>query len=140
VTAEVVSHLHEPKERMPTILVVDDEVLIRMALSDFLQECGFKVLEAGNAEEAIIILEQGHAVIDLVFSDVRMPGELDGFGLAKWIRENRKGLPVMLTSGDSRKSDVAKQLCAVESFLAKPYDTQMVLAQIRQFIDARKTK
>jgi CheY-like chemotaxis protein len=117
VTAEVVSHLHEPKERMPTILVVDDEVLIRMALSDFLQECGFKVLEAGNAEEAITILEQGHAVIDLVFSDVRMPGELDGFGLAKWIRENRKGL-----------------------FLAKPYDTQMVLAQIRQFIDARKTK
>jgi CheY-like chemotaxis protein len=129
---------HPRGERTPTILVVDDEVLIRMALSDCLQDSGYKVLEAGNADEAVAVLEHGHE-IDLVFSDIRMPGTMDGFGLAKWIRQNRKGLPVMLTSGDSKKSDLAEQLGADERFIAKPYDTQMILAQIRQSIDARKT-
>ena len=125
------------EQRTPTILVVDDEVLIRMALSDCLQDCGYKVLEAANADEAVAVLEQGHAEIDLVFSDIRMPGTMDGFGLVKWIRQNRKGLPVLLTSGDSKRSDLTQQLGAEEPFFAKPYDTQMVLAQIRQSIDAR---
>jgi CheY-like chemotaxis protein len=128
---------HGPEGRTPTILVVDDEVLIRMALSDCLQDSGYKVLEAGNADEAVAVLEHGHE-IDLVFSDIRMPGTMDGFGLAKWIRQNRNGLPVLLTSGDSKKSDLAEQLGGDEPFFAKPYDTQTILAQIRQSIDARK--
>jgi CheY-like chemotaxis protein len=128
---------HPAGGRTPTILVVDDEVLIRMALSDCLQDSGYKVLEAGNADEAVAVLEHGHE-IDLVFSDIRMPGTMDGFGLAKWIRQNRSGLPVMLTSGDSKKSDLAAQLGDEEAFVAKPYDTQMILAKIRQSIEARK--
>ena len=47
----------DPEERMPTILVVDDEALIRMSISDFLQECGFKVLEASNAAEALEMIQ-----------------------------------------------------------------------------------
>jgi CheY-like chemotaxis protein len=127
----------DPKERTPAILVVDDEVLIRMAVSDFLQECGFKVLEASNAAEAIEMIKSHESTIDLVFSDIRMPGELDGFGLSKWIRENTS-LPVILTSGDSSKSDAAHELCAEEPFLKKPYDLQYAVAQIRQVIAARK--
>jgi CheY-like chemotaxis protein len=126
----------DPKERTPTILVVDDEVLIRMALSDFLQECGFKVLEASNAAEAIEIVQSHLSVLDLVFSDIRMPGEMDGFGLSKWIRQNTQ-LPVILTSGDSSKSDAAHELCAEEPFLKKPYDLQYVVGQIRNTLDAR---
>ena len=129
--------LPDPKDRMPTILVVDDEVLIRMAVSDFLQECGFKVLEAGTAAEAIEMIQSHQSVIDLVFSDVRMPGDMDGFGLSKWIRTNT-GLPVILASGDAKKSDAAHELCAKEPFLRKPYDLDYVVAQIRQTIDARK--
>ena len=90
----------DPEERMPTILVVDDEALIRMSISDFLQECGFNVLEASNAAEALEMIQSDQSVLDLVFSDVRMPGELDGFGLSKWIRENRPDLPVILLSRD----------------------------------------
>ena len=130
----------DPQERTPTILVVDDEVLIRLVLSDFLQECGFKVMEAGTAAEAISVLESHAVTIDLVFSDVRMPGEMDGFGLAKWIRENRKGLPVLLASGESRKLDAAHDLCAQEPFLAKPYDLKLAVAQINQMLGARKNK
>jgi CheY-like chemotaxis protein len=128
--------LPDPKERTPTILVVDDEVLIRMAVSDFLQECGFKVLEAGTAAEAIEMIQSHQSVIDLVFSDVRMPGDMDGFGLSQWIRTNA-GLPVILASGDARKSDAAHELCAEEPFLRKPYDLEYVVAQIRQTISAR---
>jgi CheY-like chemotaxis protein len=109
-------HLPDPQERTPTILVVDDEVLIRMAVSDFLQECGFKVLEAGTAAEAIEMIQSRQSAIDLVFSDVRMPGDMDGFGLAKWIRTNA-GLPVILASGDAKKADTAHELCAEEPFL-----------------------
>ncbi|HEY4971870.1 MAG TPA: response regulator [Steroidobacteraceae bacterium] len=130
--------LPDPKERTPTILIVDDEVLIRMAVSDFLQECGFKVLEAGTAAEAIEMIQSNQSTLDIVFSDIRMPGEMDGFGLSKWIRQNRPGLPVILASGDAKKSDAAHELCAEEPFLRKPYDLQFVVAQIRQTLETRK--
>jgi CheY-like chemotaxis protein len=125
------------EDRMTTILVVDDEPLIRMAISDFLQECGFKVLEASNAGEAIEMIKSNQSVIDLVFTDVKMPGEMNGFGLAKWIRENAP-VPVILTSGDANKSDAARELCAEERFLSKPYELGYVLAQIRQALVLRK--
>jgi CheY-like chemotaxis protein len=134
----ITAELPDSKERQPTILIVDDEVLIRMSLSDFLQDCGFKVLEAGNAGEAIDILRSQHPIINLIFSDVRMPGEMNGFGLAKWVRDNCKGLPIILASGDAKKSDAAHELCADEPFFAKPYDLHLVVAQIRQTLDNPK--
>jgi DNA-binding NtrC family response regulator len=124
----------DPKVRTPTILIVEDEALIRIALSDFLQECGFKVLEAANAEEAIEIIGHGMVTIDLVFSDVVMPGRLDGFGLAHWMRANRPDVAVILTSGDAKKAASASELCARQPFLAKPYDLGRVVAQIRAML------
>jgi CheY-like chemotaxis protein len=129
----------DPKERTPAILIVDDEPLIRMAISDFLQECGFKTLEASDASEAVQMINSYAIVLDLVFSDIQMPGEMDGFGLATWIRQNRPQLPVILCSGDSKKSTLAHELCEGEPFLAKPFDFKLVLAQIRQTLDKRKT-
>ena len=99
----------DPKERTPAILLVEDEVLVRLALSDYLQECGFKVYEAGTAAEAIEILDSKEVIIDLVFSDVRMPGGMDGFGLASWVRAYRPGIPVILTSADGKKSDAGRK-------------------------------
>jgi CheY-like chemotaxis protein len=125
----------DPKVRTPTILIVDDEPLIRMALSDFLQECGFKTLEAADAAEAVQMVNSYAVVLDLVMTDIRMPGTMDGFGLAQWIRQNRPQLPVILCSGDARKADAAEQLCAGEPFLAKPYDFKVLIAQIRQTLD-----
>jgi DNA-binding response OmpR family regulator len=118
-------------ERTSTILVVDDEALIRAMLSDYLQECGYKVLEASNADEAILIIEKSDVIIDLVFSDVRMPGSMDGFGLAKWVKVNRTYLPIILTSGDAKKVSSAKELCDDQPFMEKPYDLRAVVARIR---------
>ena len=123
--------------RVPVVLVVEDESLLRLALADHLQGCGFAVLEACNAYEAIEILEAGRE-IDVVFTDVKMPGEIDGFGLAKWVRDNQPGLAVFVASGYSGKLDLARELCAGEQFFAKPYDLDLVVAKIREHMDARK--
>ena len=134
------SSFPDPKERCPAILVVEDEVLIRFVISDYLRECGFKVYEAATAVEAIEILESNKASVDLMFTDIRLPGEMNGFALAQWARKNRPGVPVLLTSGDSKKSEAAKELCENEPFFAKPYDIQLVVAQIRTMIDAKARK
>ena len=70
------------------MLVVDDDLLVREPIADYLREVGYEVLEAGDAREAIDLVDHADHV-DLVFSDVRMPGELDGVGLARWVRAHR---------------------------------------------------
>src|SRR3984885_8739022 len=123
--------------RVPVILVVEDEVLLRLALADHLQGCGFTVLEAGDAHEAIKIIEAGRE-IDVEFTDVKMPGVIDGFGLAMWVRDNQPGLAVFVASGYSGKLDLARELCAGEQFFAKPYDLDLVVAKLHKQMDAIK--
>jgi CheY-like chemotaxis protein len=130
----------DPQERIPAILVVEDEVLIRLVIADYLRDCGFRVFEAGTAAEAVEILEADKAAIDLVFADICMPGEMDGFGLARWVRNNRPRLPIVLTSGDAKKSQTAKELCENEPFFSKPYEVAEVVAHIRAVIDRRTRK
>jgi CheY-like chemotaxis protein len=130
--------LSDPKARQPAILIVEDEVLIRMSLGLHLEECGFAVLEASNAAEAVQIIKSPPLKIDLVFSDVRMPGEMDGAGLAKWVKANFPYLPIFLASADSKKVELAKELCAHEAFFSKPYDVKKVVEQIRQILAAHK--
>ena len=62
-----------------TILVVEDEILIRMDLADYLRECGYHVIEASNADEAMAVLQSGREV-GVALADVQMPGSMDGFG------------------------------------------------------------
>jgi CheY-like chemotaxis protein len=101
-----------------SILVVEDEVLVRSVVGMFLRDCGFQVVEAGNADEAIRVLESGLAV-DVVFSDINMPGSMDGFGLAEWMRSERPGLHLILTSGSPQRTDA---LGKHRPLLAKPYN------------------
>jgi CheY-like chemotaxis protein len=123
--------VQEPKPR--TILVVEDEVLVRMVIADYLRDCGYKVIEAGNAAEALTVLQSSETV-DIVFSDVQMPGEMDGFGLAQWVRQNRPGLRILLTSGNARAAHTAGDLCEEGPLESKPYQPQSVLARIQQLL------
>jgi CheY-like chemotaxis protein len=110
----------------PVILVVDDEILLRTMAAEYLRDRGFRVLEAANGDEAVTVLTTP-AVIDLVFSDVQMPGEIDGYALAQWVRANRSGIPVLLTSGyHGNRADGDWPL------LVKPYDYEVLLQRIRQ--------
>jgi|SRR5687768_16039188 DNA-binding response OmpR family regulator len=115
-----------------TVLVVDNEILERLAVCAYLRECGFRVIEAANSDEALIALQQPKLNIDIVLSDVDMPGSLDGFGLARWLRAHKPGLPIILAATPGRATDVAGDLCEDGPLLAKPYDPQILLDQIRR--------
>ena len=116
----------------PTILVVEDEVLIRLVIADYLRDCGYKVHEAVSGEEAIAILQAPEVSIDVVFSDVEMPGSMDGFALARWVRANKPGMEVILTSGIERSADIAATLCEAGPLMKKPYSSQDVVDRLRQ--------
>lgn len=126
--------INDPQEAL-TILIVEDDPMIRMSIAGHLRDCGFKVLEAGSAPDAIDRLHA--AKVDLVFSDVRMPGPLDGFGLARWVRANRPGIPVFLASGNAQKGEMERELCEKNRFFAKPYDFAEVAGYIRSAVFQR---
>lgn len=119
----------------PTVLVVEDEILIRMALAAYLQECGFKVLEAGTADEAIQVLGVGALPVDLVFTDVAMPGERDGLALVAWVHQNHPEIAVAITSGDEARQKAVRDAINGHQFFPKPYDVGQVAARIRHLVD-----
>jgi len=126
------------ERKPPTILVVEDEPLIGLALVDALEERGFVVMEAGNAAAAIQCLVYSDFAIDAVITDICMPGEIDGLGLLHWIRENRPSLPIIITSGVRRDDGIAEATGGA-CFFDKPYDCAVVADRIHQMIEATPT-
>jgi len=122
------------------ILVVEDEVMIRLVISQYLRDCGFKVIEAVNADEAIQILESPDVTVDVVLSDVAMPGSMDGFGLAQWVRKNKPDIGVILVGSPRGAADAAADLCESGPTLAKPYEPQIVVERIRRLLADRKPR
>lgn len=124
-------------DRAPTILVVEDEFHIRIAICAYLQDCGFMILASATADDAVAILEQGTEKIDLIFSDIRMPGRLDGLGLARWVCQYKPSVPVILTTGDAGIVDASYALGAAQTVFAKPYDPNLVVTKIRDTLGRR---
>ena len=127
----------ETPERVPAILIVEDDALIRLTLSDYLQDKGFKVLEARSGAEALGVIAAPDFSVHLIFTDVLMPGVTDDFALAKWMKENHPDIPVIVTSGDTEKIANAPDLGGGCQFVAKPYELDAVAEQIRQALKQR---
>src|SRR5262249_43959024 len=118
-------------------LVVEDDILVRMPIAQYLRDCGYKVIETVNATEAMEVLSHQETTVHVVFSDIEMPGAVDGFGLAKWISEHRPGLDVLLAGTVPRAVETAKELCD-EGPVPKPYEAQTVHNHIRCLLAARQ--
>ncbi len=116
-----------------TILFVEDEALIRMDMAEFLRECGYRVHEAANANEALEALRSKFAV-DLVFTDINLPAGMTGLELAEWVLSNRPGVKVLVTTGGALRTEVPQ---TVEPLLAKPYTGRDLLGRVRQALDKR---
>jgi CheY-like chemotaxis protein len=112
----------------PVILVAEDEAGIRAVVAEYLSDSGFKVVEASNAEAALNLINSQE--IDLVFSDVNMPGTMQGDSLADWLSAHRPTLPVILTSGVEKPT---LRGCA-RRFIRKPYLLLDVEHQIRELL------
>jgi DNA-binding response OmpR family regulator len=117
----------------PVVLIVEDDVLVRSIAAAYLRECAFEVIEANSADEAMRVL-QAEISIDIVFSDIQMPGTMDGFGLAQWVRRERPWLKVILTSGAARTARGARGLGYSGPILAKPYDHAELERHIRALL------
>jgi DNA-binding response OmpR family regulator len=122
---------------LDTILLVEDEVLIRLSIAEYLRHCGYRVFEAANADEGLTILQKADVQVDVVMSDIEMPGSMDGFGLAQWVRANRQGIDVVLVGTPQRAADAAAGLCEAGPTMMKPYEPQIVLDRIKQLLAAR---
>ena len=118
-----------------TVLVVEDEVLLRLVVAEYLRDCGFKVIEAARRRRGGDGAQAAGLAIDVLFSDIEMPGSMDGFALAQWTRANRPGLEVILTGSVPRAVNAAANLCE-EGPMPKPYEPQSVHDRIRRLLAA----
>jgi CheY-like chemotaxis protein len=101
------------------VLVVDDEMFVRLMAVDAIEDAGHSTIEAANADEAVDVLE-GHTDIDVIFTDIRMPGSMDGLGLAALARQRWPDVHIIVTSGHI----TLPEMDPATPFLAKPYRTR----------------
>ena len=127
-----------PQPSVATVLVVEDEMFVREPIAEYLRDCGYHVLEAGDARQAISMIESVEGV-DVVFSDVRMPGDMDGFALAQWLRTNHPEVSILLTSGyyGSRKTTGPGEDVKL---IEKPYSQAQVLRRIKSLLQSTEPR
>jgi two-component system, response regulator PdtaR len=113
------------------VLIVEDEFLLRADAAEFMENSGFTVYEAGNADEAIALLEQ-HADIRAVFTDIHMPGSMDGLKLAHYVRGRWPPVKLILTSGHA--SPPAEDMPTGSGFVGKPYQLEKVAHDLRAMV------
>jgi DNA-binding NtrC family response regulator len=121
-----------------TILVLDGDVLVRWPIAQYLRDCGYRVFETATAEEAMTILQKPAIHVDVVLSDVELPGSMNGFGFAQWARSGRPGLKIILVGRPERTAHAAAELCEDGPLLMKPYDHKFVLDHIKRLLAARE--
>lgn len=110
------------------VLIVEDEPMIRMDVADYVSNTGFATLQAATGDEALTILSERNDV-DVVFTDVNMPGKVDGLALSRHIAERWPKIGVIITSGMVRPS--SSDLSPGTLFFPKPYDFKNLIASIK---------
>jgi len=126
--------LTEPSAK---VLVVEDEVILRMCAVDMVEDAGFIAVEAANADEALSILE-ARSDISLLFSDIQMPGSMDGLKLAYAVHERWPFIKIFLVSGKATLSDTDKPTNS--RFFGKPLDMKRMVAELQEMIGAGALK
>lgn len=109
------------------VLVVDDEPFIRMNAMDMLEDAGFGVLEAADADEALAVLGN-HPEVGVLFTDINMPGSMDGLDLARRVHELRPDVHLIITSGKVRPS--VDEIPDSGKFIEKPYRQRQFIGLI----------
>ncbi len=113
------------------VLVVEDEILIRILVSETLSDAGFDVDEARNGDEAIKMLDQPKD-FDILVTDISMPGASDGNAVAKKAKQVHAGIPVVYASG--RPESLTNKVEQCDAFLAKPYSVTALVALVHRLL------
>jgi CheY-like chemotaxis protein len=115
----------------PVVLVVEDEALLRRHAVAMIEDAGFDVIEAGNAAEAIFVLE-ARTDIRVIFTDIHMPGSIDGLRLVHLVRSRWPPIKIIATSGQIRLRDY--ELPEGGRFLPKPYSVGQITGTLRELL------
>jgi CheY-like chemotaxis protein len=113
----------------PVILVTEDETLLRLWAAEVLEESGFSVIEAADAEAALDVLET-RPEVRLLFTDIHMPGAFDGMELARRVYHRWPHVRLVVTSGKSKPAEIPEDGC----FLAKPYRAEQLVGQVQELL------
>lgn len=119
------------------ILVVDGEVLVRHAISDYLRDCGYTVVEAANGDEAVTVLGEAGLQVDAILCDAQIEGSFNGFELRQWVRQHRPELQIILSGTVASAANAAAELCEQGPQLARPYEPQSVVDYIKRLLAKR---
>src|ERR1041385_985902 len=119
------------------VLVVEDEMVLRMRAVDIVEDAGFTAVEAVNADEAMSILES-RSDISLLFSDIQMPGSMDGLKLAHAVHERWPAIKIILVSGQVKLSDADKP--ADSRFFGKPLEMRQMITELQEMVGAGALK
>jgi two-component sensor histidine kinase/ActR/RegA family two-component response regulator len=117
--------------KIPNVLIVEDEMVLRMRAVDIVEDAGFNPVEAINADEAMTILES-RSDISLLFTDIQMPGTMDGLKLAHAVHDRWPGIKIILVSGQIKPSDSEKP--EDSRFFGKPIGVQQMVAHLQEMI------
>ena len=117
---------------LPVVLLVEDELLVRMAAADDLQSAGFHVLEAANADVALAVLEACSDDVRVLFTDIDMPGSMNGLDLAENVQHRWPHISLLISSAYHKPN--AEQMPDVGRFVPKPYSSEEVVQQIRELM------
>ena len=118
-----------------TILVVEDEVLIRLHLAEELRRSGYHVHEASSADEAMRLLRTV-ADIDLLITDIQMPGSMDGLALADWTSQMRPAMKIMIASANR----VSGNRTYFHAVVTKPFEMSLLLQTVRELLASAEPK
>src|SRR6201989_3585054 len=118
---------------VPNVLVVEDEMVLRMRAVDIVEDAGFTPVEAINADEAITILES-RSDIDLLFTDIQMPGTMDGLKLAHAVHDRWPTIKIILVSGQVKPSDAERP--ADSRFFGKPLAVEQMITELQAMVGA----
>jgi DNA-binding response OmpR family regulator len=121
------------------VMIVESDILVRHPLAEYLRECGYRVIEAFNADEARQLLNAGIVSIDIVLADANASGE-SGFALATWMRGNHPKIEVILAGSVAKAAEKAGDLCQDGPALSKPYNHKLVLDHIQLLLAARNRR
>lgn len=118
----------------PEVLVVEDQSTTRMAASDAISDTGLHVREAGDADEALQAMDD-YPDIGVLFTDIQMPGHMNGLELAEQVHEDRPDVELIVTSGGTTVKD--SELPDSGTFLSKPYHTSRLVEIVEQKVASR---
>jgi len=116
------------------ILVVDGDVLVRHAISDYLRHCGYVVVEASSTDEALTVLGDEKLVVNAVLCDAEAPGSENAFQFRGWAAKHRQDVQIALAGSIDAAAHKAAELCEEGPHLARPYDPQSVVDYIRRLL------